>query len=47
MQQGVRGMQGKAARHARQSSKACEECKAEIPNPNKKADGKLPKLTIG
>ncbi len=36
MQQGV---QGKAARHARQDRAAC---KAEIPTPNKKANCKLP-----
>ena len=37
-------MQGKTARHASQGSEACE---AEIPNPNKKANRKLPKLTVG
>ncbi len=40
-----------AARHARLSSEACEarqhSCKAEIPTPNKKANHKLSKLTVG
>ena len=32
---------------ARQGSEACEACKVEFPNPNKKANCKLPELTVG
>ena len=37
---------GRCASHARQGSEACEAYEAEIPNPNKKANRKLPKLTV-
>ena len=36
-----------AARHARRVRQGSGACKAEIPNPNKKATHKLLKLTVG
>ncbi len=36
-----------AARQARRVSQGSEACEAEISTPNKKANRKLPKLTVG
>ena len=44
LMESLTNMRGKAARHTRQGSLACM---AEIPNPNKKANCKQPKLTVG